>query len=324
VGALALPVYAYLLLSNKASVSQLQFWYVTPLLPLLFNATAIAIARASLRQVRIFTLVLIVASASAYWAIGAGPFAANYEPARFAVTERTQCGRRLLSLIPPTATISALDNLMPHLSHRRTLYVFPSMGEPLAEYVALDARYEFVGGHRNWPMRQNEAPPFLNRFLAQPEYALMGDGCDYKILRYTQMPNITQPLQKNFAGQVELLGYDIALADKQGIYQAATTPFAKGRAVRVMLWWRAPTKIPQDYTVFVHALNANGQLVGQHDSPPANGFRPTSSWNDGELVRDIHYFTVNDDATQIVVGLYDARTGQRVRVGEGDFVRVTR
>jgi hypothetical protein len=214
---------------------------------------------------------------------------------------------------------------MPHLSHRRALNVFPAMGEPLAEYVAIDTRYEAVGGYSNWPtVRQRDVPLVVNRFLSQPEYALMGDGCDYKILRYTQTPNITQPLQKNFSEQIELLGYDLAAADERDIYQSATPPFANGRAVRVMLWWRATTKLTRDYTVFVHALDANGQLVGQHDSPPANGFRATTTWNEGELVRDIHYFMVNDDAPHIVVGLYDARTGQRLRVGDEDFVSLTR
>jgi hypothetical protein len=319
--ALTLPVYAYLLLSNKASVSQLQFWYVTPLLPLLCIATATAIARAPVMRARMFMGALMAASVFAWGSIGVGPLAANYEPARFALTERTQCGQRLLSLIPPDASISAQDNLMPQLSHRRLLNVFPSMGEPLAEYVAIDARYEFVGGHSNWSqVRQRDVPSMVNQFLAQPTYTLIGDGCDYKILRYTQTPNITHPLPKNFSGQIELLGYDLAIADEQGIYQSATMLFAKGRAVRVMLWWRATTKTSQAYTVFVHALNADGQLVGQHDSPPANSFRPTTSWSEGELVRDLHYFTVGGDATQIVVGLYEARTGQRVRVGEGDAV----
>jgi uncharacterized membrane protein len=323
--ALTLPVYAYLLLSNKASVSQLQVWYVTPLLPLLFMATAMALARAAERWARLWVGVLVVMSMWVYVSVGVGPLSFNYEPARFAVTERTQCGQRLLSLIPSDVSISAQDNLMPHLSHRRTLYVFPSMGEPLAEYVALDARYEVVGGHSNWPtVRQRDVPLVVNQFLAQPGYTLIGDACDYKVLRYTQTPLITHSLQKSFAGQIELMGYDLAIANEQGIYQSATTPFAKGRAVRVMLWWRATTKVAQDYTVFVHALNVDGQLVGQHDSSPANGFRATTTWTEGELVRDIHYFTLNDDASHIVVGLYDARTGQRVRVGEEDFVSLTR
>jgi hypothetical protein len=68
--------------------------------------------------------------------------------------------------------------------------------------------------------------------------------------------------------------------------------------------------------VFVHAFDANGQLVCQHDSVPALWTHPASEWNVGEKVIDFHPLTV--DAAQargpitIQVGLYDAATGQRI------------
>lgn len=321
--ALALPAFAYLLLSNKASVSQLQFWYVTPLLPILFSATAVSIARAPLGRARLMSVALLIASALAYWSLGAGPLSQNVEPARFAVTERTTCGHRLLQLIPASASISAQDNLLPHLAHRHDLYVFPSMGEPLAEYVALDARYEVVGGYSNWPLfRRADVPAVLNRFLSQPTYALLGDGCDYKILRYTGTLRIAQLLRRSFGGQIALLGYEIAVADEQGLYWPANT-WKAGQALRLILWWQATPHIARDYTVFVHALDEKGRLVGQHDSPPANGFRPTAQWAEGDIVKDIHYFTLAGDAAQIEVGLYDGQTQQRLMLEDGsDAVRI--
>ena len=106
-------------------------------------------------------------------------------------------------------------------------------------------------------------------------------------------------------------------ADGQGIFQfAATLPKAE-QSVRVMLWWQASARMSGDYTVFVHALDTVGQLAGQHDSPPANGFRPTSGWSEQEIVRDIHYFVLSANAAEIETGLYNGQTGERLQTTNG-------
>jgi uncharacterized membrane protein len=311
--ALSLPVIGYLLLSSKSSVSQLQFWYVTPLLPILFVATADAIARSPLRRAQLFTVALLAVSATAYVLQGPGPLAIQYEEARFDVNLRTTCGSRLLDLIPPAAPLSAQDNLIPHLAHRRTLFVFPSMGDPPAEYVALDSRYEFAGGYSNWPtVRPLEVTAVVNRFLSDPAYDLIGDACDYKVLQRTATPQIAHRLDVIFGGEVRLVGYAIAVADRQDIFQPVGSMPLGGQRARVILWWQPTARIAGDYTVFVHALDSGGGISGQHDGPPANGFRPTSQWAGQEIVRDIHYFTPSASATQIEVGLYNGQTGQRL------------
>ncbi len=322
--ALALPVFAYLLLSNKTSVSQLQAWYVTPLLPILFMAASAAIARASIGRARLMTIALLIASGLGYWLIGSGPLAVNTEPARFTVSERTACGHRLLALVPSDASISAQDNLLPHLAHRPVVNIFPSLGEPPAEFVLLDSRVELVGGYSNWPtFRPLEVPAALNQFLARPEYTLFGDGCDYKILRLTGTTQMARRLMQTFGDQIELLGFEIAEANEQEIYQPVAHLSGVARATRVILWWRAISTVGKDYTVFVHALNAAGQVVGQHDSMPANSFRPTAQWRVGEVVKDIHYFIAGPGPEQIEVGFYDGRTGQRLpTANSADVVRL--
>ncbi len=56
----------------------------------------------------------------------------------------------------------------------------------------------------------------------------------------------------------------------------------------VALDWLASTKPKGDYTVFVHALDAAGKLVAQHDGLPAAGSYPTSLWQPGDRVEDLH------------------------------------
>ncbi len=69
-------------------------------------------------------------------------------------------------------------------------------------------------------------------------------------------------------------------------------------------------------TVFVHLLDEQGVIIGQSDGEPAGGSRPTSSWLPGEYIADQHSVRVRDDAllgsATLVVGLYDAATGQRI------------
>lgn len=315
---LALPVLGYLLLSGKASVSQLQFWYAAPLLPLLFVAAAAAVAWSPRGRARFFAALLLAAAGAAYLLLGPGPASLQYEPARFALDARTACGTQLLALIPPQASLSAQDNLLPHLAHRSTLFVFPSLGDPPAEYVALDARYEFTGGYSNWPVvRPLDVPRVLNQFLSDPAYDLLGDGCDYKVLHYTIAPQIANRQEDSFGQQVRLLGDSISVADAQGVYQPAHGALEAGQNVRVILWWQPLQSSLKDYTVFVHALDASGQVTGQHDSPPANGFRPTSTWRDQAIVRDIHYFTVTASSSELEVGLYDAQNGVRLTTASG-------
>jgi len=81
----------------------------------------------------------------------------------------------------------------------------------------------------------------------------------------------------------------------------------------------------ENYTVFVHILDTEGVLAGQHDSWPAEGQAPTSSWQPGQPVADRHHIqlppTLSPGAYRVGVGLYQAETGRRIplRPEEGLF-----
>jgi hypothetical protein len=75
------------------------------------------------------------------------------------------------------------------------------------------------------------------------------------------------------------------------------------------LYWRSLASPAQDYTVFVHALDAAGQMIGQGDAPIAY---PISLWDPGEQILDAHHVVGLGQAQTVSIGLYDAATGQRV------------
>jgi hypothetical protein len=71
----------------------------------------------------------------------------------------------------------------------------------------------------------------------------------------------------------------------------------------VALRWQALRKPTRDYTVFVHVLDGQGQLVAQQDSPPHGGSYPTSLWDAGEVVEDVHDLSLAA-GRQLEIGLY--------------------
>jgi hypothetical protein len=93
---------------------------------------------------------------------------------------------------------------------------------------------------------------------------------------------------------------------------------APGEAIIPTFLWQALSTPADDYTVFVHLLDENGNLVATHDAQPLNGIYPTSIWTPGELVLDSHQLPIPNSLTagqyRLAVGLYHQPTGQRVPV----------
>jgi hypothetical protein len=83
----------------------------------------------------------------------------------------------------------------------------------------------------------------------------------------------------------------------------------------LFLYWQTATPPGADYTVFVHLRAADGFVRSQADGPPVSGHYPTSQWQPGEVIQDIHPLPPGEDFGQIdhlVVGLYEPATGERL------------
>ncbi len=95
------------------------------------------------------------------------------------------------------------------------------------------------------------------------------------------------------------------------------------RALR--LRWGSEQIIQRDYTVFVQALDAAGNLVAQIDQPPQQGRAPTSTWlAQDEIVDDLFFTQSLAGWHEIIVGLYDAEDRRLPLAGPdgGDHVVV--
>jgi hypothetical protein len=104
--------------------------------------------------------------------------------------------------------------------------------------------------------------------------------------------------------QIELLGFDL-----NSTFNPANLKF--------VFYWQAMAPPAADYTVFVHVRDASGQAVAQKDRPPVEGAYPTGLWDAGEIIKDeleVPLGPLPPGRYQVVTGLYNAATGQRLAV----------
>ncbi|MBN1248274.1 MAG: hypothetical protein JXC32_11490 [Anaerolineae bacterium] len=107
-------------------------------------------------------------------------------------------------------------------------------------------------------------------------------------------------------GPIALTGYD-------------APPWVQaGEELRVALVWSAVVRPPESYHVFVHLVDAGGNLVTQSDGVPVYGFYPTGEWRAGDAVRDVHTLklpdTVPAGAYSLFAGLYHPVSETRLPV----------
>lgn len=125
-------------------------------------------------------------------------------------------------------------------------------------------------------------------------------------------PTTEQPVTAE-NGWIQLNGYGL------------TTQAPPGGDIVLALRWESLRAVDYNYHVFVHLIDPRGEKIDQRDGQPVHWLRPTSSWQPGERIIDHYGFMLPPDSIpgnyELVVGLYDPVTGQRLPVsaGPGDF-----
>ncbi len=103
----------------------------------------------------------------------------------------------------------------------------------------------------------------------------------------------------------------------QTIKLVAYDAAAHGPQLEVTLYWLALQSPDRDYRVFVHALDAEGNLVAQHDGQPGLEFSPTTRWMAGEMVIDRHYLSVPQSPVTLYTGMYTLPEVRNLPVVQG-------
>ena len=116
----------------------------------------------------------------------------------------------------------------------------------------------------------------------------------------------------NFGDQVALVGAFLPRTELQS-----------GEQLSLQLEWVAQQDLAKDYSVFIHLIDENNIIQAQRDSFPVRGNFPTSEWQPGNTVHDIHLVDLPltmpaSNRMKINVGLYEYATGERLIVGGSD------
>jgi hypothetical protein len=119
-----------------------------------------------------------------------------------------------------------------------------------------------------------------------------------------EMGETAVSLDATFAEQIKLLSCDCL--------QTAVS----GQTISLRLYWEAMRPPDDNYVVFVHLLDDEGQLIVGHDAPPFGGRYDTMAWLPGDIIPDDHPLTLPPDLPSgrytIRVGLYQPESGTRL------------
>lgn len=115
----------------------------------------------------------------------------------------------------------------------------------------------------------------------------------------------------NFGSQIRLEGYEVT-----------SSVLKRDQPLVLILYWRATGRIDRDYTVFVHLIDPNGQIVAGDDSMPRGGKESTSYWKPDQFTADAHVISLPKEAVagsryRLEVGLYYLPTLERLSIVDG-------
>ncbi|MCJ7620792.1 MAG: hypothetical protein MUP64_11315, partial [Anaerolineae bacterium] len=124
--------------------------------------------------------------------------------------------------------------------------------------------------------------------------------------RCYEIPPMDHELGWRLGDVAMLLGYDV-----DSTVQA-------GEMLGLTLYWQCVEQGNKSYAVFVHLLDQESAIRGQLDGVPAGGEAPTTSWVEGEVIRDQREIAVDAQSPEgeylLEVGMYDPKTAQRLPV----------
>lgn len=199
-------------------------------------------------------------------------------------TSRWQAGEPLRSMHAPIIP-RELENGVYHI----TLDLVPTAQLDLTQPAAATACHPVVLSGRARTFADLDEVNLADFGIANPHIQALSDG-------------------------VRLLGYN----------RTPPGTLRSGDTLEVTLYWQATALPTTGYTVFVHLYRADGQLAGQHDSPPCGNECPTFSWIAGEILVDKHTFIIDPDSEpgdyRLGVGMYDSSLTRLTIPGTEDNV----
>lgn len=331
---LALPVLAYLMMSDYQPQWSVQSYYNPPLLAFLFFAMIGAVMwlgrqaeRVGLPARGVVAALLVgvtLAVGYSYYAVAPGPGSRQFDWGKYAVSARVESARSMLALVPPMASVSTEWALIPHLSQRPRIYTLLARPEEPPQYLLRELR----AGAEHAPGYPLAAPPGWPPVYH--EYRPVATTEPYQLSTHQGSVTLAPILEPKPAPKpISLAAY--AWLDSP--VPAEAPVLEPGDRTRLMLGWRQTGKLDRRYVMFVHVLPdcgpaaANGlpQILAQSGHEPEDGQSPTTlwgTWTAPPIVLDEQTLEIPTDAPAgtycVWAGVADKETGQRLQLGGQD------
>jgi hypothetical protein len=192
--------------------------------------------------------------------------------------------------------------------HRDGAPVYPiPTGRPLpdkidAELAEIAARHDRLYAIF-WGEAQRDPERLVERWLDEHAFKATDEWIgDVRFVTYAvpsePAAEMATAVNLSFGDAITLKGYTLV-----------SDELAPGDIVQMTLFWETAVPLDRRYKVFLHLVDANGQLVTQRDSEPGGGLNPTTRWPPGETIIDNHGVLIPADlppgSYQIRLGLYD-------------------
>ena len=208
------------------------------------------------------------------------------------VTAHAQLANSIIARIPPDASVSAQTDLVPHLSQRRHIYLFPDLMED-ADYVFLDVTGSLYPQSLAVQSYIDQARTLLTggRYhvvVADEGYLLLAKGrgptldpadrwgLPRSFYRFTVTTgsNIPHATDIRFGSSLQLVGYDAS---------PAPTLYVNNPYLTVTTYWRVEQPLTANDAIELVFIRADGSEFTEDDFATTL-WRPLTTWRPGETV----------------------------------------
>ena len=119
----------------------------------------------------------------------------------------------------------------------------------------------------------------------------------FQDVRFVDGVSSNQALNVDLGDQIRLLGYNLTLP-------SGREEMERGQSLSLTLYWQALHPPKDDYTIFAHVLDSEGNLVAQYDGLLLDGLYPTSEWIVGDVCTQQIELNVPPGEYDLVAGMY--------------------
>lgn len=251
---------------------------------------------ATLFVLLLFTIVGVLRHDQTY---GVLPYSQNFIWPR--TTAHTDLAQHFIDMIPPTASVSAQSSLVPHLSGRAQIYLFP-YADDQADYIFLDVTSD------TYPYLGSDYRTVVRKLLLQGHYGILAADDGYLLLKRGLPPPgpAPQSLADNGSDIVPSLPRNFC-SFTRGALSPAATPlqvdfhsnepemgtvslvgfqvYRPGASLQVTTYWKVSQGTIPPLRIDIALLNGAGREVFSSDSFDGAFWCPSYTWEAGTIVQ---------------------------------------